>query len=172
MAHPSRSPCCFVLREIAAMETPLDVLEAFARANIREWFLVFAGDGPLRSRSKRGRRIRRYGTIRMFGFHQSIATPSCLSRLRICWSCRRSMTHSDCCERSDALRVSCGRDGIWWEQNTTLVRVGREWIMYFQWEMWMLSLRFERLFFRIRRSEHGWGCRTQEDGNMVAARIC
>jgi glycosyltransferase involved in cell wall biosynthesis len=32
---------------------PLDLLEAFARANVRDSFLVFAGDGPLRSTLER-----------------------------------------------------------------------------------------------------------------------
>jgi glycosyltransferase involved in cell wall biosynthesis len=56
---------------------PLDLLEAFARANISESYLVFAGDGPLRSNvEQRARALGIFGRVRFLGFVNQSQLPN------------------------------------------------------------------------------------------------
>ena len=56
---------------------PLDLLEAFARASVPESYLVFAGDGPLRSRiEQRARDHGISGRIRFLGFVNQSQLPA------------------------------------------------------------------------------------------------
>jgi glycosyltransferase involved in cell wall biosynthesis len=74
---PASAPVVLFCAKLQPWKGPLDLLEAFARANIPESFLVFAGDGPLRSQiEQRARDLNVFDRVRFLGFMNQSQLPA------------------------------------------------------------------------------------------------
>lgn len=74
---PLRSHVVLFCAKLQPWKRPLDVLEAFAKANIRDGYLVYAGDGPLRKALEtRAVELGVMERLRMLGFVNQTQLPS------------------------------------------------------------------------------------------------
>ncbi len=77
---PISAPIVLFCAKLQHWKGPLDLVEAFALANVPESFLVFAGDGPLReSIERRTRTLGISGRVRFLGFMNQSELPSVYS---------------------------------------------------------------------------------------------
>ena len=74
---PAEAPVALFCAKLQRWKGPLDLLEAFARANVPNSFLVFAGDGPERSHlERRAAELRLADRVRFLGFLNQSQLPS------------------------------------------------------------------------------------------------
>ena len=77
---PANAPVVLFCAKLQPWKGPLDLLEAFARANVPESFLVFAGDGPLRSQiEQRARDLNVFDRVHFLGFVNQSQLPAVYS---------------------------------------------------------------------------------------------
>ena len=83
---PKRAVVALFCAKLQPWKGPLDLLEAFARANVPDSYLVFAGDGPLRSSlERRTAELGLTDRVRFLGFMNQSQLPSvyCASDLLV-----------------------------------------------------------------------------------------
>jgi glycosyltransferase involved in cell wall biosynthesis len=74
---PASAPIVLFCAKLQAWKAPQDVLEAFSLAGVPDSFLVFAGDGPLRSAlEQRARELQISERVRFLGFVNQSQLPS------------------------------------------------------------------------------------------------
>jgi glycosyltransferase involved in cell wall biosynthesis len=74
---PASAPVALFCAKLQPWKAPLDALEAFARANVPESYIVFAGEGPLRSSiENRAHELGVSTRVRFLGFVNQSQLPS------------------------------------------------------------------------------------------------